>query len=87
MFAKIRIYSLEISPLFPLDFPTEHRYLIRKCVHKESKISIIFIALIVYNEYEFNQILSMFYKGGGVSKKLTLSIESCKIYIDIYEIM
>ena len=26
-------------------------------------------------------------KGGGVSKKLTLSIESCKIYIDIYVIM
>lgn len=87
MFAKIRIYSLEISPLFPLDFPTEHRYLIRKCVHKESKMSIIFIALIVHNEYEFNQILSMFYKGGRVSKKLTLSIESCKIYKDIYVIM
>jgi len=33
--------------------------------------------LIVHNEYEFNQILSMFYKGGGVAKKLTLSIESC----------
>lgn len=53
MFAKIRIYSLEISPLFPLDFPTEHRYLIRKCVHKESKMSIIFIVLTVHNEYEF----------------------------------
>jgi len=26
--------------------------------------------LIVHNEYEFNQILSMFYRGGGVSKKL-----------------
>ena len=50
-------------------------------------MSIIFIALIVHNEYEFNQILSMFYKGGGVSKKLTLSIESCKIYKDIYVIM
>ncbi len=87
MFAKIRIYSLEISPLFPLDFPTKHRDLIRKCVHKESKMSIIFIVLIVHNEYEFNQILSMFYKGGRVSKKLTLSIESCKIYKDIYVIM
>lgn len=53
MFAKIRIYLLEISPLFPLDFPTEHRYLIRKSVHKESKMSIIFIVLIVHNEYEF----------------------------------
>ncbi len=50
-------------------------------------MSIIFVVLIVYNEYEFNLILSMFYKGGGVSKKLTLSIESCKIYIDIYVIM
>ena len=52
MFAKIRIYSLEISPLFPLDFPTKHRDLIRKCVHKESKMSIIFIIFVVYNEYE-----------------------------------
>ena len=43
--------------------------------------------MIVHNEYEFNQILSMFYKGGWVSKKLTLSIESCKIYKDIYVIM
>ena len=50
-------------------------------------MSIIFIALIVHNEYELNQILSMFYRGGGVSKKLTLSIESCNIYIDIYVIM
>ena len=50
-------------------------------------MSIIFIALIVHNEYEFNQILSIFYKGGRVSKKLTLSIESCKIYKDIYVIM
>ena len=38
----------------------------------------------MHNEYELNRILSMFYRGGGVSKKLTLSIESCKIYIDIY---
>ena len=72
---------------FHHDFTTEHRYLIRKYVHKESKMSIIFIVLIVHNEYEFDQILSMFYKGGGVSKKLTLSIESCKIYKDIYVIM
>ena len=43
--------------------------------------------MIVHNEYEFDQILSMFYKGGGVSKKLTLSIESCKIYKDIYDSM
>ena len=50
-------------------------------------MSIIFIALIVHNEYEFNRILFMFYKGGRVSKKLTLSIESCKIYKDIYVIM
>lgn len=50
-------------------------------------MSIIFIALIVHNEYELNRILSMFYRGGGVSKKLTLPIESCKIYINIYVIM
>ena len=54
---------------------------------KRYKMSIIFIALIVHNEYEFNQILSMSYKGRGVSKKLTLPIESCKIYKDIYVIM
>nr|DAU30754.1 MAG TPA: hypothetical protein [Bacteriophage sp.] len=29
----------------------------------------------------------MFYKGSRVSKKLTLPIESYKIYIDIYVIM
>lgn len=50
-------------------------------------MSIIFIVLIVHNEYEFIKILSMFYKGSRVSKKLTLPIESCKIYIDIYVIM
>lgn len=50
-------------------------------------MSIIFIALIVHNEYEFNQILSAFNNGRQISKKLTLSIESCKIYKDIYVIM
>ena len=50
---KFPLFFPFISPLFPLDFPTEHRYLIRKCVHKESKMSIIFIVLIVHNEYEF----------------------------------
>ena len=50
-------------------------------------MSIIFIVLIVHNEYEFDHILSMFYKGVRVSKKLTFSIESCKIYKEIYVIM
>lgn len=50
-------------------------------------MSIVFNIFVVYNICGVNQILSMFYKGGRVSKKLTLSIESCKIYIDIYVIM
>ena len=53
------------------------------CTQKNIKVN-NFIGLIVHNEYELNQILSMFYKGGRVSKKLTLSIESCKIYIKIF---
>lgn len=52
-----------------------------------NKMSIIFNIFVVYNICGFNQILSMFYKGRGVSEKLTLSIESCKIYKDIYVIM
>jgi len=50
-------------------------------------MSIVFNIFVVYNICGFNQILSMFYKGRGVSEKLTLSTESCKIYKDIYEIM
>lgn len=50
-------------------------------------MSIVFNIFVVYNIYGFNQILSMFYKGRGVSEKLTLSIESCIIYKDIYVIM
>ena len=50
-------------------------------------MSIVFNIFVVYNICGFNQILSMFYKGRGVSEKLTLSIESCIIYKDIYVIM
>ena len=50
-------------------------------------MSIVFNIFILYNICGLNQILSMFYKGRGISKKLTLSIESCKIYKDIYVIM
>ena len=47
----------------------------------------VFIFFIVYNECEFILILSAFNNGRQISKKLTLSIESCKIYKDIYVIM
>lgn len=50
-------------------------------------LSSIFIIFVVYNECESIQILSRFYKGSRVSKKLTLSIESCRIYKDNYAIM
>lgn len=50
-------------------------------------MSIVFNIFIACNICGLNQILSMFYKGRGISKKLTLPIESCKIYKDNYAIM